>query len=111
VTRLAEEHHITIHSLGLTPEVNAPFGEISYLTGGQFFSSQQGEKAIEHIATILKIEFANLDLDRRILELSRQNSGLSIDELAERLETSRHTVSTSLVRLLSRDLIEEPATF
>lgn len=109
VTRLAEEQHITIHTLGLTPGVNASFGEISYLTGGQFFSASQGDQAIEHIAGILKMEFANLDLDRRVLELVRQDADWSIDGLAEQLETARHQVSTSLVRLLSRDLIEAPA--
>ncbi|HET8842466.1 MAG TPA: VWA domain-containing protein [Ktedonobacteraceae bacterium] len=111
VTRLAEDQHITIHSLGLLPGVEKSFGEISYLTGGQFFTSQQGDKAIEHVASILKMEFANLDLDRRVLALTRENAEMGIDELAERLETSRHMVSTSLVRLLSRDLIEAPATF
>jgi Mg-chelatase subunit ChlD len=108
VTRLAEENRVTIHSLGLTSEVVESFSEISYLTGGQFFSSQHGDKAIEHIAAILQKEFADLDLDRRVLALRREHSELIIDELAEQLETSRHAVSTSLVRLLSRDLIEVP---
>jgi von Willebrand factor type A domain len=83
VTRLAEDKHITIHALGLTPQVNESFGAISYLTGGKYFSSQQGDQA--------------------------ENADLNLDELAERLEVSRYAVSTSLVRLLSRDLIDVPA--
>ncbi len=108
VTRLAEEKRITIHALGLTPEVSESFGEISALTGGQFFSAQQGAQAIEHIAQILKMEFASLELDRRVLELQRADPALMLDEMATRLETSRYNVSNSLVRLLSRDLIEVP---
>lgn len=109
VTRLAEERRVTIHSLGLTPAVNESFSEISYLTGGQFFSAQQAEKAIEHIATLLKMEFADLDLDRRVLALRRDSPDLTVEEMAEHLGVSRHAISTSLVRLLSRDLIEVPA--
>lgn len=110
VTRLAETKCITIHALGLTASVTASFTEISSLTGGQFFSSQQGDKAIEHIASILKAEFADLDLDRRVLALYQASPDLAIDEMAERLEIARHSVSTSLVRLLSRDLIEVPVS-
>jgi Mg-chelatase subunit ChlD len=110
VTSLAETQCITIHALGLVPGVTASFSEISSLTGGTFFSSQQGDKAIEHIASILKAEFADLDLDRRVLALYQADLELAIDEMAERLELSRHIVSTSLVRLLSRDLIEVPAS-
>lgn len=109
VTCLAENQRITIHALGLTASVNASFTELSTLTGGKFFSSQQGNQAIEHIAEILKMEFSDLELDRRVLALYSANPEISLDELAEHLETSRHVVSASLVRLLSRDLIEAPA--
>lgn len=109
VTRLAEETRATIHALGLRPAVTSSFSEISALTGGKFFSVEQAEKAIEHLAALLKAEFADIELDRRVLALRRDSPELSIEELAERLEISRHAVSTSLVRLLSRDLIEVPA--
>jgi Mg-chelatase subunit ChlD len=109
VTRLAEEQRITIHSLGLTSAVNESFSEISYLTGGQFFSVQQANKAIEHIAALLKMEFADLEIDRRVLALQQKQPEMSVEEMATSLKISRHAVSTSLVRLLSRDLIEVPA--
>lgn len=109
VTRLAEQKCITIHALGLTAAVKETFSEISSLTGGKFFSSQQGKQAIEHIATILQREFADLELDRRVLELYLTDPDAAIDELAAHLEVPRHAVSTSLVRLLSRNLIEVPA--
>lgn len=109
VTQLAEEQRITIHSLGLTPAVSESFREISYLTGGQFFSAAQAEQAIVHLASLLRLEFAALDLDRRVLALCRATPQASIEELAQLLETSRSTVAASLLRLLSRDLIEAPA--
>ncbi|MDQ2715759.1 MAG: VWA domain-containing protein [Chloroflexota bacterium] len=109
VTRLAEEKCITIHTLGLTGAVIASFSAISGMTGGKFFSAQQGDKAIEAIATLLKAEFADLDLDRRILAAWRDNPDITIDELADRMQHTRHAVSASLVRLLSRDLIAVPA--
>ena len=108
VTRLAEEKRVTIHALGLTSAANEAFREISYLTGGQFFSAQEAEKTIEHIATLLKAEFADLDVDRRVLALRRDSPDVTIEQLAERLEISRHSVATSLIRLLSRDLIDVP---
>lgn len=109
VTRLAEEQRVTIHSLSLTSAANDAFSEISYLTGGRFFSAQEAEKAIEHIATLLKAEFADLDVDRRVLALRRDSPDMPIEKLAEQLDLSRHAVATSLVRLLSRDLIDMPA--
>ena len=109
VTSLAEEKCVTIHALGLTTAVEVAFTEMSYLTGGKFFSSQQGTQAIEHLATLLRMEFADLDVDRRVLELQQKQPELTIEEMANHLQLSRHAVSTSLVRLLSRDLLEVPA--
>lgn len=109
VTCLAEQKRVTIHALGLTPATRESFTEISYLTGGKFFSSQQGDQAIEHLASLLKMEFAELELDRRVLALQSANPEMTVEELATHLEVSRHAISTSFVRLVSRDLIEVPA--
>lgn len=109
VTRLAEEKRITIHALGLTEAATRSFSTISSMTGGKFFSLQQVDKAIEALATLLKAEFDDLELDRRILDAWRDNPEITVDELAERMQSTRHVVSASLVRLLSRDLIEVPA--
>jgi von Willebrand factor type A domain len=108
VTRLAEEQRITIHALGLTNAVTEAFTTISYLTGGKFFSAQQGSQAIEQIATILKAEFTDIALDRRILDAWRANTEIPLDDLAEQAKCTRYAASSSLVRLLSRDLIEVP---
>ena len=108
VTRLAEEKRITIHALGLTDAVTGSFSTISYMTGGKFFSTKQTDTAIETIATLLKAEFDDLELDRRVLATWRENPEITIDELAEQIQRTRHVVSASLVRLLSRDLIEAP---
>lgn len=109
VTRQAEEGRITIHALGLTPHVTDSFKELSALTGGRFFASQEVQKAIEHIAELLKMEFAELELDRQILAQYHELSELDTKALAQRLEIPSHVVSNSLVRLLSRDLIAAPA--
>ncbi|HEY1352869.1 MAG TPA: helix-turn-helix domain-containing protein [Ktedonobacteraceae bacterium] len=109
VTRLAEETRLTLHSLGLTKAVHHSFSERSYLTGGQFFPAEQADKAIAHLATLLKMEFAALDTDRRVLALYRATPELTVQEMARRMDISRYAVSNSLVRLLSRDLIETPA--
>lgn len=110
VTRLAEEKHITIHALGMQQFVQDSFHEISSLTGGKYFSSQDGGKAIEQIGSLLKMEFANLALDHQVLDLYRQMPTITVEELAEHLGTTRHAVSASFVRLLSRELIEIPIT-
>lgn len=108
VTRLAEEQRVTIHALGLTGSVTESFGAISYLTGGQFFPANQADKAVEQIASILKAEFADIEFDRRVLDARRANPEIPLDELAEQVQCTRFAVSASMVRLLSRDLIEVP---
>ncbi|GCE28408.1 hypothetical protein KDA_38920 [Dictyobacter alpinus] len=108
VTRHAEEGRITIHALGLTSDTNASFGEISTLTGGRFFESKQAQKAIEHIAELLQMEFAALELDRQVLAQYHDLSELDVEALAQRLDVPYHVASNSLLRLLSRDLIEVP---
>jgi len=110
VTRLAEEKCITIHALGLTNDVTESFSTISSMTGGKFFSSKQADKAIETIAKLLKTEFEDVELDRHVLAAWHENPEITTDELAERLQHTRHAVSASLVRLLSRDLIAVPVS-
>ena len=110
ITRLAEEKCITIHALGLTGAVTESFTAISNITGGKFFSSKEADKAIEAIAKLLKAEFDDLEFDRCVLAAWRKNPEITMDELAEQLQRTRHAVSASLVRLLSRDLIGVPVS-
>lgn len=109
ITRSAEELRVTVYALGLTTTVAASFSEISQLTGGQFFPADKADAAIQHLATILKSEFGSLELDRKVLAAWQADSDASNEELAERLASNRHAVSASLVRLLSRDLLEPVA--
>lgn len=109
VTRLTEETQVTLHAISLSASANASFSTISALTGGTFFTAQQANVAIEHLATMLKSEFSNLDLDRKILALWQEDPDSSIDELSERTGVSRYAASASFVRLLSRDLIAVPS--
>ena len=108
VTFLAEEQRITIHALALTNQVTEAFRTISHLSGGKCFPAQQGDKAIEQIVAILKAEFADIELDRRVLDAWRANPEIPLDDLAEQVRCTRYAASSSLVRLLSRDLIEVP---
>jgi hypothetical protein len=108
VTQAAEEFRVTVYALGLTAQVNDSFGQISQLTGGQFFPAEKAEAAIAYIATILKKEFGSLELDRKVLEAWQADSDAPTEVLAERLGSNRHIISASLVRLLSRDLLEQP---
>ncbi len=110
ITCLAENTQVTIHALGLTAAATTSFTAISSLTGGKFFAATQANEAIQHLSTLLRSEFGHLELDRRVLAAWRENPDISIDELAEQLASSRHEVSTSLVRLFSRDLITAPVT-
>jgi hypothetical protein len=103
---MAEEARVTVHAVGLTPWVESSFAELSALTGDQFFSIRRADGAIERLASILRAEFGNLDLDRRVLAARREGPSLSVAELATRLDASRHAVSTALVRLRSRDLVD-----
>lgn len=108
VTRLAEETLVTFHAISLTPQANDAFRTISGLTGGMFFTAQQANAAIERLTSMLKSEFSDLELDKNILATWQKNPDISIEELAEQTESSRHAVSASFVRLLSRSLIEVP---
>ena len=108
VAEAAEEERVTLYALGLTTAVAAPFGDLSHLTGGRFFPAKQAGAAIEHLAAILRAEFGDLDLDRRVLATWQGEPDVEIDALAERLGCTRHAVSAAWVRLLSRDLIDVP---
>ncbi|QBD82680.1 VWA domain-containing protein [Ktedonosporobacter rubrisoli] len=110
VTRLAEATRVNIYALGLAKEVAASFSTISMLTGGKFYASNNADKAIEHLAGLLKAEFGKLELDRSILNAYLEQQELSMEELATRVGSSRHEVSAAFLRLLSRDLIKAPAT-
>jgi hypothetical protein len=57
---------------------------------------------------ILKAEFADIELDRRVLDAWRANPEIPLDDLAEQAQCTRYAASSSMVRLLSRDLIEVP---
>ena len=109
VAGAAEEERVTVYALGLTGTVAAPFGDLSHLTGGRFFPAKEAAAAIEHLAAILRAEFGELDLDRRVLAAWQAEPDVEIAALAERLGRTRHAVSAAWVRLLSRDLIDMPA--
>jgi Mg-chelatase subunit ChlD len=110
VTAAAEEARITLYALGLTNSVTDSFTKLSNMTGGEFFAAGQGTKAIERLKAILVNEFGNLEFDRRILAEHQAQADATIDELVERLDSSRPAVSAALSRLGSRGLLQWAST-
>ena len=68
----------------------------------------EAAKAIERLAEILKAEFSDLELDRKVLTAWQINPDELAQDLADRFETSRRKIEASQVRLLSRGIIEVP---
>jgi hypothetical protein len=85
--------------------VRASFGQLSRMTGGDYFDSGSGDDAIKRLEDVLRREFSQLDLDRRVLELRQSEPRLPLEALAERLASSRPAVSASVSRLGSRGLL------
>lgn len=108
VTAEAEEASIVLYALGLTRDTHMieAFTRLSTMTGGEFFASGQGNAAIERLKAILVDEFGNLEFDRKVLAEHKANPELLIDQLAERLESSRPRVAASISRLGSRGLLQ-----
>ena len=109
VTAAAEDARVTLCALGLTAMVRDSFGRLSRSTGGDYFDAGQGTGAIERLQELLREEFGHLDFDRRLLGLRREQPGLTLDGLAERLGSSRPAVSAAVSRLGARGLLDIPA--
>jgi hypothetical protein len=96
---------VTLYALGLTRAVTESFGKLSRYTGGEFFAADQGDAVMAQLKEILAREFGNLDFDRQVLAAWNDDSGATLDDLAERLESSRPAVSAAISRLGSRGLL------
>jgi Mg-chelatase subunit ChlD len=106
VTAAAEEARVTVYALGLTDCVAEAFTKLARYTGGQFFPSSQGQKAIEAIRGLIVDEFGNIDLDRRVLEAWRSGVEFSIDATAIGLSRTSGEISASVTRLSARRLLQ-----
>ena len=109
VSAAAEENRVTVYALGLTPFVADPFTKLARYTGGDFFSSVQGDRAIETIKRLIVDEFGNMELDRRVLEAWRTDAEFSIDATALRLNRTSGDVGASVTRLSARRLLQHAA--
>jgi len=96
---------IRLFALGLRPSVAASFGELSRLTGGQYFSADQGNAAISHMENILQREFGELQFDRAVYDLWTQSESPRYDETAGKLATTEARVIASISRLAARELL------
>lgn len=108
IAALCEESGVTLYALGLTPHVEASFKKLATMTGGAYYSASHVGTAIEQMVKLLAVEFANLELDRKVYAAAQENADVSIETLAEQLGQPRATISASWVRLCSRGLLKEP---
>jgi Mg-chelatase subunit ChlD len=105
VTAAAEEARVTLYALGLTRTVTESFTKLSRYTGGEFFAADQDQAAMAQVKEILGKEFGNLEFDRKVLSAWKEDSGATLDVLAETLGSSRPAVSAAISRLGSRGLL------
>lgn len=103
-TAIVEANGILLYALGLTHQVTQSFEELAQLTGGEFFSTDQGSEAIEALKELLTAEFNDLDFDRQVLDLWKEGPRPSVDEICTQLESTRGRVSASMSRLGRRGL-------
>jgi hypothetical protein len=103
-TAIVEAKGILLYALGLTGYVTESFGELAQLTGGEFFSTDQGSQAIETLKDLLADEFSDLDFDRKVMDFWTTEPNSSVDDICKALESTRGRVSASLSRLGRRGL-------
>ena len=83
----------------------AEFAPLAAWTGGTFFAPDRGESAVETIRAVIAAEFDAIDMDRRVLELSRTVPDWTVDGLGETLASGRGRIAASLSRLGRRGLL------
>jgi Mg-chelatase subunit ChlD len=113
VSSAAEQKGVTLYAVSLNPAAHKSFSQLAQLTGGDAFDSMAGHTAIDKIQHILKQEFGNLKLDRRVLDAwqARNDWGVEVvvDTLAEALKEKPSDVAASYMRLCCRGLIVQQA--
>lgn len=108
VTAMAEENRVKLYGLAMTsPAAQVPFEVISTMTGGECFLSNQGDGVIQKIEEILKGEFTNLQLDKRVLKYLENIEGkdFEVERIAEELELVVNEVVASISRLGKRGFL------
>ena len=105
VSSMAEQQGITLYAISLNPTAQASFKKLAQLTGGDCFESSAGDSALSKIQGIIKEEFSNLELDRKVLEAWEPES--TYDVVAEKISASSNDVLFSYMRLCRRGLIEQ----
>jgi len=105
VSAKAEQTSMTLYALGLTRRCAESFERISRLTGGQFFSADDGPAAMKQMQSILESEFGQLDFDREVHQTWRSLIDPTVDAVADGLGQSSAKVGSAVCRLQSRGLI------
>lgn len=100
-----EDKNIRLYAIGLTPAVTASFGQLSALTGGQYFSAGQGPEAIRQLEWLLTCEFGQLEFDQTVHDAWTNSANPSVEAIAERLAVPPARVAEAVSRLSQRDLL------
>jgi hypothetical protein len=100
---VAEGVGITVYAVALAKDPFVYFEKIARLTGGIAVESGQGDAAIAKIQEVLKGEFGNLELDRKVLDA--WNDGATVDSVAAQLSVKPVDVAASHARLSRRSLL------
>jgi hypothetical protein len=105
-TALLENRGIILYALGLTAAVDAPFSRLASATGGTYFAAYRGQDAMAVLEALMAREFADLELDRHVLDAWQKNPTATADDLAAALEKPPGRVAASLNRLGRRGLLD-----
>ena len=105
VSAKSEENRMTLYSLGLHQGCEPYFENMSRLTGGRYFRSENASAAMDKIREILATEFGDVEFDREVHDAWELTKSPSIDEVAEQLSAPASKVSTSVCRLQTRGLL------
>jgi hypothetical protein len=100
-----EDKNIRLYAIGLTPAVASSFGQLSVLTGGQYFSVAQGPAGIRQLEHLLVSEFGQLDFDQNVHAAWLKNGAPSVEAIAEILAVPPARVAGAVTRLSQRDLL------
>ncbi len=104
-TALLERQGVVLYALGLTIGVKDSFTKLAAWTGGEYFEANGGRSAIDALREVIAREFAEIDVDRRVLELCRATPDWTVDGVSDRLAGGRSRVASSLSRLGRRGLL------
>lgn len=107
VTAFAESYGVIVHALAMSNSrlTEASFREIANFTGGQCTQVHNADKVIENIRNLLTKEFANLELDEKVLNLATVSTDFTANDIATALKCSSLQAAAAIARLGRRGFL------